>query len=286
MGNEKERESGGKRNYGFRGGDRSEYLARFAFSRVAFVWPVPRQEDYGVVDLACILSRDENRAVFPESAFYVQVKSNEQDLAFSEDEARWISRHMSNPLFVAFVDKKADTLTLFSCSRVLRALLIRSQPKHIAFKLGPPPAGTEHTNLRAEADRATAEIYAGPPIFRQTLSEIEADSGPLRTVLRAWIALDAVMLANRALSGLTSAIYQTWELNEVPTVIVTESLIGPNYEVGERAIAPVLTSLAHNYRDAKNRDKLDAVLPLMKALAPLLDDHGRKFVSGELRIED
>lgn len=283
--NNKDKESGGKRNYGFRGGDRSEYLARFAISRVAFLWPVPRQEDYGIVDFACILSRDKGRAVFPESAFYVQVKSKIEDIGFSEDEARWISLHMSNPLFVAIVDKKADTLTLFACSRILRALFVRTEPKHITLKLGPPPDGAEHTALD-EKDGARFEIYSGPPIFHQTLSEIEADSATLRTVLDAWIRLDAVTLANRSTNRLTSTVYHAWDVNKVPSVSMIEFYMGPNYDVGERAIAPVLTALAHNYRNAKNREKLAAVLPLMRALEPYLDDHGRGFVSGKLRIDD
>jgi hypothetical protein len=34
----------------FRSGDRSEYLAAYALSRVAFVNQIPRQEDFGIVD--------------------------------------------------------------------------------------------------------------------------------------------------------------------------------------------------------------------------------------------
>lgn len=39
---------GGKRLISFRAGDRSEYLAAYALSRIAFVNTFPRQEDFGV----------------------------------------------------------------------------------------------------------------------------------------------------------------------------------------------------------------------------------------------
>ena len=47
---------GGKRLGSFREGDRSECLAMFGLSRFAFVYPVPRQEDFGVVDFLCVLN--------------------------------------------------------------------------------------------------------------------------------------------------------------------------------------------------------------------------------------
>ncbi|MEE8113195.1 MAG: hypothetical protein V3T23_02460 [Nitrososphaerales archaeon] len=67
---------GGKRLISFRSGDRSEYLAEYALSRIAFVNAFPRQEDFGVADFLCVLTKEDNRLVFPESAFYVQIKSN------------------------------------------------------------------------------------------------------------------------------------------------------------------------------------------------------------------
>ena len=56
---------GGKRLGAFRSGDRSEYLATFALSRVAFVNPFPRQEDFGIADFLCVLTRQEGRLVLP-----------------------------------------------------------------------------------------------------------------------------------------------------------------------------------------------------------------------------
>ena len=69
----------GKRLGSFRSGGRSEYLAVFGLSRFAYVIPAPRQEDFGVYDFLCVLVREEVRnahtLLYPEDAFYVQVKS-------------------------------------------------------------------------------------------------------------------------------------------------------------------------------------------------------------------
>ena len=62
----------GKRLGDFRSGDRSEYLALFALSRLAFVSPIPRQEDFGVPDFLCVLGKEDRGLVFAQNAFYVQ----------------------------------------------------------------------------------------------------------------------------------------------------------------------------------------------------------------------
>jgi hypothetical protein len=91
----------GKRLGSFRSGDRSEYLAGYALSRIAFVNPFPRQEDFGVADFLCVLSKQEERLVFPESAFYVQVKSDANDLLTRTQPCK--PYRPENPIHLGFV---------------------------------------------------------------------------------------------------------------------------------------------------------------------------------------
>ena len=125
----------GKRLGNYRSGDRSEYLSAFGLSRVGFVIPAPRQEDFGVLDLLCILARPKGKLVFPESAFFVQVKSSSQDIHLDSDAVRWISLHMDHPLFICVCDKKALTLSIYSTARIWFALFLRTSPKTIVLKL-------------------------------------------------------------------------------------------------------------------------------------------------------
>jgi hypothetical protein len=120
----------GKRLYDFRSGDRSEYMAVFGLSRIAFVTPVPRQEDFGLVDLRCVLAKKDGASIYPKSAFNVQVKSNKRDLRFYADQILWITTNMDCPLFLCISDKTATKLTLYSCSRLWLALFLRMNPTH------------------------------------------------------------------------------------------------------------------------------------------------------------
>ena len=119
----------------FRSGDRSEYLAAYALSRVAFVTPIPRQEDFGVVDYLCVLARSSSKYVLPEQAFYVQVKSNHDPIEFRESAASWFAEHIAHPLFICVVDKASSLISLYSCAIVWNAVFrTRVSPKLIRIE--------------------------------------------------------------------------------------------------------------------------------------------------------
>jgi len=90
----KDKHIGGNRLFSFRSGDRSEHMAIYALSRIAYVTPVPRQEDFGVVDFKCVLAKHEGIHVVPKAAFNVQVKSDEDDVLLTNKNVRWISTNM------------------------------------------------------------------------------------------------------------------------------------------------------------------------------------------------
>ena len=73
----------GKRLSNFREGDLSEYLAQYLLSRFCYINTFPRQEDFGVVDILCILGKKESNYVYPELGFYVQVKSTEDEIKYA-----------------------------------------------------------------------------------------------------------------------------------------------------------------------------------------------------------
>src|SRR5262245_29570867 len=96
----------GRRSTSFRKGDRSEILAMYGLTSVAFVNPVPRTEDFGIVDLRCVLARETGGASYPESEFYVQVKSDRRPLHLDRRALAWVANHMSHPLMICIADKK------------------------------------------------------------------------------------------------------------------------------------------------------------------------------------
>ena len=94
------------------------HVAAFALSRVAFVDPVPRPEDFGVFDFVCVLAAQEGKNIYPESAFFVQVKSDSGPIDLDADALRWITQHMDQPLMICVISKSESTLTLYSCARL------------------------------------------------------------------------------------------------------------------------------------------------------------------------
>lgn len=277
----------GKRLGSFREGDRSEYLAMFGLSRFAFVHPVPRQEDFGVVDFLCILAKAERRNVYPESAFYVQVKSTIEPVVFDADAIRWITHHMDHPLLLCFSNKTTGELTFYSCSRIWLALFLRAEPQQIT--LIPDTDGTsEYYEMDEGPDRPTTfRIYLGAPIFRNDLTELERNPDLAYSVIEPWIQVDTVNIARRNLGRIAVACIASWQTNVPPSgSLFTRYYFGPNFDIAEQYLAPMLTALAHNYRHHKLADKLTALRGFLSVLEPFLDEHGRGFANGSLRVED
>ena len=90
----------GRRLSSFRAGDRSEYLAQYVLSRFSFVVPFPRQEDFGVADFLCVLTKEVDKLEYPRNAYYVQVKSQDTDIPLDRNQAKWVSHFMDLPLIL------------------------------------------------------------------------------------------------------------------------------------------------------------------------------------------
>ena len=273
---------GGKRVYGFREGDRSEYIAQFLLSRFSFVYPFPRQEDFGVGDFLCILSRIEKKLVFPEDGFYVQVKSNEDDITYDKDAASWISNHMDLPLLICVIDKKNSHLKMYSTSKSWGGLFMLHSPDTLILRFD---EGTEDIT---HVDREKREIIVpiGDPILSLNSDEIERVPDFCAKILRPWLKLDKLNIARRSIGRIYCSCFVNWTPNEVPTEVLNQYAFGPGYPEAEKDLAQILTALAHSYRHLKNKKSLGDVVNLMSNFPKHLDGHGEKFVSGELGIED
>jgi hypothetical protein len=270
----------GKRIGSFRSGDRSEYIAAFGLSRVAFIDPVPRQEDFGVLDFVCILASEVGKHVYPESAFFVQVKSNTNPIIFDRDAVRWITHHMDQPLLICVADKAATQLTLYSCARIWMALFCRPEATELTLLLeGDPPS----SNPKVSDDPAGArlQLHLGPPILSMTLSELEANSAAAYDVLRPWLQLDAQNIARRRIGRIAASCFSAWITNVPPTSpYENRYFMGPNFHPAEHELAPVLTALAHNYRRSGNKTKCDALSAFLNTIKEHLDSHGLDFAEG------
>ena len=276
----------GPRLGSFRSGDRSEYLAAYVLSRVAYVNPVPRQEDFGLVDFLCVLARSESGYVYPESAFYVQVKSNADAFDLSGEAIKWLAHHMDHPLFVCVVDKDKSRISLYTCICLWRAVFLsRVEPESIMVKCGGEPGVQVVT-----PNSLKYVVSLGSPILEQTIVDIESKPETAYAVLHDWIALDAANIARRRIGRVAVTTPTTWQTNVAPSTVPSlpvynEYFFGPHYELVEKDLAPILTALAHNYRHAKMEPELTALCAYLDKIREYLDGHGLEFADGKLTVE-
>ena len=118
--------------------------------------------------------------------------------------------------------------------------------------------------------------------MQQKSSRIEADPDTAFKVLKAWIRLDADNIVRRRLWLIAECHYSTWRSNFVPREegLFHGFFYGPNYRRAEKALEEMLTALGHNYRNASDCEKYNAVRELLKLLPKPLNPHAEKMVDG------
>ncbi len=100
---------------GFYQGNRSEYLAIPALSKLGFTIPVPRQEDHFGIDFIVHLANTANGVVAPTGkAFGIQIKSGNDSLAFDTQDKRDCLYGSSLPFFLGVVSRQDLTLTVYN----------------------------------------------------------------------------------------------------------------------------------------------------------------------------
>lgn len=280
------RDSGGFRLFSFRQGDRSEYLALYALSRVAFVTPVPRQEDVGVVDFRCVLARHEGRRDVPKGTFNVQVKSKGSKLGLNAGEIRWLSTNMDSPLFMCVVDKKNMTIALYSCQHVWSALFYRMHPRAISLLPGADPEGRryEHHEL-ATGDRDVEvdgefEVFLGQPVIEMAMNDFETRADEIYGILDAWIKLDRFNVALMRLGRPAAWAFSSWNPNEPPenptAHVFNRELVNQHGLLDK--VLPILQSLRDSYARAGQPDRVSEMNKLAASLSADIDGDPRKVI--------
>ena len=245
---------GGQRLFSFRQGDRSEYLALYALSRVAFVTPVPRQEDFGVIDFRCVLAKREGGVVVPKGAFHVQVKSQDADLELRSGEIRWVSTNMDCPLFICLADRGSGAVKIYSCINLWTALFYRMHPNRICLVRGNGPDGqgfAHRVGVSGDDVRdqeGEFDVYLGEPVIDKTLDEVERDADQIVEVLDAWIRIDRLNVALMRLGRAAACTASATRPNEVPSALRFFVLHRPVNQHGLLdKLCPILDSLRQSY---------------------------------------
>lgn len=212
-----------------RRGTRSEYLAQFAFSMIAFVVPVPRQEDFFLTDFFVHL----NAPVGEGRSFgfaplghtlAVQVKSSDAPIALKVDEVRLLAETRI-PWFIAVCNPERSHLRIFS---TIDRLWFRKwdEPITITFDVAP-------RTLDGMKRIPKNTLPIGPCIADVSLSELDSpDDGVrqyasdlFRNVIRTYTVTDAINIA---------------ELDTYNCMIVRPRTVNTNVPVSPTELEPAM----------------------------------------------
>ncbi len=153
----------GVRDRNLRSGDLHEELGIFLLRSVAFVAPVPRQEDVGN-DVFCTLARPEgSRRLLPDLSFLVQLKASSVcKISYSSpDEIAWLT-NLEIPLFIGRVDLRNASVSLFSTQRLHQILLEKSYDEiHLLLD----PEGESSANK-------SRLVHIGPPVHTWSVADL------------------------------------------------------------------------------------------------------------------
>jgi hypothetical protein len=199
--------------YGFFEGDRSEYLAAFAFSTIGYVIPVPRQSDQFLCDFFVHLVKKikdpDGKGVdliIPTGlSFGVQIKSNTKPIIIDGADQLHCMHSSGLPFFVGIVDKKKQCISIYHTMRRLVAGF-ESPEKEIHFI----PESDEEPILTEPA----LKIGLGKPIVSFTMSDLEtkrANKDLFFDLMRIWTITEFQNLA--------------WRLNQIPWVMFPQDYV-------------------------------------------------------------
>lgn len=177
--------------WGFYQGNRSEYLAIPALSKLGFTIPVPRQEDRFGVDFIVHLAYMKGRTVVPSGrSFGIQIKSTMAPIVFDKQEDRESLFNSNMPFFIGVVNRESLSLTIYSTLARLRLLWM----KDLNFKFELVFKDTDVA--RKPPDYKLGQVCTGKPIVKIGLVDPSSaddrleEFQKLQSTMEDWIKLE------------------------------------------------------------------------------------------------
>ena len=198
-------------------GSRSEILADYLFSSWGTVTPVRRQDDYGI-DLYCTLSDRIGQRAVVRDYFVVQVKSGTDPWIFEHEESvKWLVEY-PNPLFLACVDKKNLSVSVYHLMPRFHVWAFGKLPVRLELK-------PEEMDDGKSAPWENGESFSlSAPIIRATITDLgdKDKMEELYKVFQYWVQFDRENcdLVRRGL--LRFRIPASYRVNELPKTGISQ----------------------------------------------------------------
>ena len=177
--------------FGFYQGNRSEYLAIPALSKLGFTIPVPRQEDHFGVDFIVHLANSADNLVAPTGkAFGIQIKSDKASLATDTQDKRDCLYGSSLPFFLGVVSRRDLTLTVYNTLNRLSFFWMLGPKRDFTLTVDGGGDGIPKPDFQARTGGTGKPILeidiSEPRSSRERSDEIEL----LQSTMQSWIDLE------------------------------------------------------------------------------------------------
>ncbi len=188
---------------GFYQGNRSEYLAIPALSKLGFTIPVPRQEDHFGVDFIVHLATNVDNVVTPTGkAFGIQVKTDSEEaktsLAFDTQDRRDSLYNSSLSFFLGVVSRQNLTLTIYNTLNRLNFFWMLGPKKDFSLVVDDTADGIPKLDMHSRTGgtgKPVLEIGISEP-STSTKRSVEAEV--LQSTMRSWVDLETKNLSLKA----------------------------------------------------------------------------------------
>jgi len=276
----------------FRQGHRSEYLALYILSALGVVVKVPKEEDIGA-DFHCSLAHLDGKRMTFNFPFLVQTKSvSESTVSYGgpDDLNRWKKEQIDwlfgqeLPLLIGLVDKKTATLRLYSTSNMWAAWYTSGRPGEIVLRPDVPSKAGEPVSMPQSSavrewpdgigDGLRWHVPLGPPLVTISVDDsenIDRIDG-YRKILSFPLWLEQENITYRRLK----VHYSKWPLLIYPNELrdqfgygvfaAANSEPGANTDDQIKALAPIVTTLAFNYKLQNRLAELARLKELIKLI--------------------
>jgi hypothetical protein len=276
----------------FRQGNRSEYLALYILSALGVVVKVPKEEDIGA-DFHCSLANMEGKRMTFHSPFLVQTKSiSESQISYGgldkggrwkKEEVNWLFGQ-ELPLSIGLVDKSNSILKLYATSNMWAAYYSSGNVGELVLQTDVPskqgePVPTPKSEIINEwpegiGDGKCWKVPLGPPLVSISVDDSE-DIGKIdsfRKILSTALWLEQENITYRRLN----VHYSKW-----PYLINTNKLEeqfvfgvftaanprpGTNTDEQIRALAPIITTLAFNFKSQGRYSELEKLQEVVRLI--------------------
>jgi len=287
-----------------RQGDRAEYLAQYILSSLAFIVPVPRQEDNTGVDFHCSLIRRDGSNLRPGLPFNIQIKKAGDVLetgvrygGFTKG-GDW-RRHeieqlcqTSLPYLIGIVNLESQTLDIFTTITryfVLSNWLGKGLPTEIAMIPYDPVGGgrlgagvQEDVDRKPNAPGRLWKLPLGQPIVSIPIEESENENRceEIKTLLEPYLRMDQ----ENAVCFRIGLGYFNWPLiirpnqplHEIGVALASGAFPNPSTDSQLRVMTRMTAALLRSYHSSGMKQE---ILPWESILPHLPFDNEQAFVS-------